>query len=205
MFSVEVGPKKSLTSYLRPETAQLIFTNFKNVVFSMGATLPFGIAQIGKAFRNEISPRSFLFRLREFTQMEIEFFVNPEKLNECPVFEEVAVLEINLLTAEDQERGVEETKKITLGDAVKSGIIKSKWHAYWIGDSFKWLFNLGIHPERLRVREHMKTELAHYAVQTFDVEYFGRNIRRQMSAPHSEPAQSSYVLLHVAFPDECPG
>lgn len=172
MFSVEVGPRKSVTAYLRPETAQLIFTNFKNVVFSMGATLPFGIAQIGKAFRNEISPRNFLFRLREFTQMEIEYFVNPEKLDDCPRFGDVAGLEVNMLTAEDQERGIGEARKMTLGEAVEAGIVKSKWHAYLIGESIKWLQGLGIRPERLRVREHVKTELAHYAVQTFDVEYY---------------------------------
>lgn len=66
-------------SYLRPETAQGIFVNFKNVVDSMSPKLPFGIAQIGKAFRNEITPRDFLFRLREFDQMEIEYFVKPEE------------------------------------------------------------------------------------------------------------------------------
>jgi glycyl-tRNA synthetase len=172
MFSVGVGPRRSINAYLRPETAQLIFTNFKNVVFSMGATLPFGVAQIGKAFRNEISPRNFLFRLREFTQMEIEFFVNPEKINYCHRFEEVSSLEVNLLPAEAQEEGVDEARRISLGDAVRSGIIKCEWHAYWIGESLKWLLNLGIRPERLRVREHVKAELAHYAVQTFDIEYF---------------------------------
>ncbi|MFZ8854715.1 MAG: glycine--tRNA ligase, partial [Thermofilaceae archaeon] len=102
MFATTVGPRREqpLVAYLRPETAQLIFTNFKNIVFAMGATLPFGVAQYGKAFRNEISPRGFLFRLREFTQMEIEYFVNPRKLNFCPYFEEVKDLKVNLLTAE---------------------------------------------------------------------------------------------------------
>ncbi|ABL77698.1 glycine--tRNA ligase [Thermofilum pendens] len=172
MFDTQVGPRKSMTAYLRPETAQLIFTNFKNVVFTMGATLPFGIAQIGKAFRNEISPRNFLFRLREFTQMEIEYFVNPEKLNECPYFKEVEELRVNFLSAEEQERGVSEAKSIKLGEAVETGVIKNAWHAYWIGESLRWLWSLGLRPERLRVREHVKTELAHYAVQTFDIEYF---------------------------------
>ena len=79
MFKTNVGPVDDGSSYayLRPETAQHIFTNFKNVVDSTSRTLPFGIAQIGKAFRNEITPRNFIFRVREFEQMELEFFVQP--------------------------------------------------------------------------------------------------------------------------------
>ena len=79
MFKTNVGPISDGSSfaYLRPETAQQIFTNFKNVVDSSSKTLPFGIAQIGKAFRNEITPRNFIFRVREFEQMELEFFVKP--------------------------------------------------------------------------------------------------------------------------------
>jgi glycyl-tRNA synthetase len=78
MFSTHVGAQGDLKSYLRPETAQGIFVNFKNVVDSMSPKLPFGIAQIGKAFRNEIAPRDFLFRVREFEQMEIEYFIKEE-------------------------------------------------------------------------------------------------------------------------------
>ena len=79
MFKTNVGPIDDGTSYayLRPETAQQIFINFKNIVDSTSQTLPFGIAQIGKAFRNEITPRNFIFRVREFEQMELEFFVKP--------------------------------------------------------------------------------------------------------------------------------
>jgi len=80
MFKTNVGPldNEDSISYLRPETAQGIFTNFKNVVDTFYPSLPFGIAQIGKAFRNEISPRDFVFRSREFEQMEIEYFINPK-------------------------------------------------------------------------------------------------------------------------------
>jgi glycyl-tRNA synthetase len=85
MFKTTVGPidDDASISYLRPETAQGIFTNFKNVVDSFSPDLPFGIAQQGKAFRNEISPRDFVFRSREFEQMEIEYFVDPEKWEEA--------------------------------------------------------------------------------------------------------------------------
>lgn len=85
MFKTNVGPvaDESSVSYLRPETAQGIFTNYKNVVDSFYPDLPFGIAQQGKAFRNEISPRDFVFRSREFEQMEIEYFVSPDKWEEA--------------------------------------------------------------------------------------------------------------------------
>ena len=82
MFETKVGAQGDVKSYLRPETAQGIFVNFKNVVDSMSPKIPFGIAQIGKAFRNEIAPREFLFRVREFEQMEIEYFVKEENWEE---------------------------------------------------------------------------------------------------------------------------
>ena len=84
MFKTSIGPVDDGSSYayLRPETAQQIFTNFRNVLDSTSRTLPFGIAQIGKAFRNEITPRNFIFRVREFEQMELEFFVEPGSDNE---------------------------------------------------------------------------------------------------------------------------
>ena len=85
MFKTNVGPVDdgSNFAYLRPETAQQIFTNFKNVLDSTSNSLPFGIAQIGKAFRNEITPRNFIFRVREFEQMELEYFVSPGKDDEA--------------------------------------------------------------------------------------------------------------------------
>lgn len=81
-FNTQINYVDTATSYLRPETAQGIFTNFKNIVDSFYPDLPFGIAQQGKAFRNEISPRDFVFRSREFEQMEIEYFVNPAQWEE---------------------------------------------------------------------------------------------------------------------------
>ncbi len=82
MFKTEIGAVEGSVSYLRPETAGGIFVNFKNVVDSLHPKLPFGIAQIGKAFRNEIAPRDFIFRSREFSQMEIEYFVRPDSWEE---------------------------------------------------------------------------------------------------------------------------
>jgi glycyl-tRNA synthetase len=81
MFKTNIGPIDSVDSiaYLRPETAQGIFTNYKNIVDTIYPDMPFGIAQIGKAFRNEISPRDFIFRVRELEQMEVEYFVHPDE------------------------------------------------------------------------------------------------------------------------------
>ena len=170
MFRTPVGPEGDYSSFLRPETAQVIFTNFSNVLDTCRMKLPFGIAQIGKAFRNEISPRNFLFRLREFEQMEMEFFVDPEKKSDCPEMGLVEDLRANVLTAKEQG-GKHKIIKIKIKDLLKKKIIKSKWHAYWIGRRYKWFLDLGINSDKLRLREHVDTELSHYSSATWDIEY----------------------------------
>jgi len=171
MFATHVGPKKTSVAYLRPETAQLIFANFRDVWFTMRLSLPFGIAQVGRVFRNEISPRNFLFRLREFEQMELEFFFNPAKGDECPLFSEVEDLRCRILTAAEQEEGAYDGRVMRIGEAWRSGVFGCKWHAYWVGESLLWLERIGVDLSRIRVREHVKSELAHYTIQTFDIEY----------------------------------
>jgi glycyl-tRNA synthetase len=106
MFKTNVGPKedKSSVSYLRPETAQVIFADFKLIADNARLKLPFGIAQIGKGFRNEISPRDFLFRCREFEMMEIEYFTHPDNTKKCIFIDEVLEEELSFLTAEMQEK-----------------------------------------------------------------------------------------------------
>ncbi|MDI2097950.1 glycine--tRNA ligase [Ruicaihuangia caeni] len=113
--------------YLRPETAQGIFVNFANVLSAARMRPPFGIGQIGKSFRNEITPGNFIFRTREFEQMEMEFFVEP---------------------------GTDE-----------------EWHQYWIDQRFNWYVDLGIDADNLRLFEHPKEKLSHYAKRTVDIEY----------------------------------
>ncbi len=129
MLKTVLGPVEATgtVTYLRPETAQGIFVNFDNVLQSSRKKLPFGIAQIGKAFRNEITPGNFTFRTREFEQMEIEYFVKP---------------------------GTDE-----------------EWHQKWIDERFAWYIRYGIRRENLRLREHAKDELAHYAKRCVDIEY----------------------------------
>jgi glycyl-tRNA synthetase len=129
MFETFLGPVQddAAKAYLRPETAQGIFINFKNVLQFSRRRPPFGIAQIGKSFRNEITPGNFIFRTREFEQMEMEFFVPP-------------------------------------GDA-------PEWHRRWMEIRMNWYTELGIRPDRLRLREHGADELSHYSLATSDVEY----------------------------------
>jgi glycyl-tRNA synthetase len=129
MFRTHMGPVETEGNlvYLRPETAQGIFINYENVRRTSRLRLPFGIAQIGKAFRNEITPGQFVFRTREFEQMEMEYFCRPE---ESP-----------------------------------------KWFEYWQQERMRWYTDLGLAPERLRLRSHGADELSHYSSGTSDVEY----------------------------------
>lgn len=169
MFSTQVGPYEGSISYLRPETAQLIFVNFPRLYQVARKRMPLGIAQIGKAFRNEISPRNFLFRLREFEQMEIEFFFDPEN-DECPYYNEVKDYKALVLTAEMQERG-EKEKEMKIADIVPD-VPGREWLVYWIVRSLKWYEKIGVKKELLRVREQLPDERAHYSQGTWDIEFY---------------------------------
>lgn len=129
MFKTFQGVTEDSTStlYLRPETAQGIFVNFKNIARTTRKKIPFGVAQIGKSFRNEITPGNFIFRIREFEQMELEFFCKP---------------------GTDLE-----------------------WFEYWRVYCRKWLLDLGINEEHLRLRDHDKDELCFYSKATTDFEF----------------------------------
>ena len=170
MFKTNVGPIEGNIAYLRPETAQLIFADFKLIAENSRLKLPFGIAQIGKAFRNEISPRDFLFRTRELEMMEIEYFVHPKNINKCPFIKEVLNHKMNVLSAESQEKNKSHVK-ITMKQALDKKIIKTEWHAYWLATEYKWFVGLGAKPDNFRIRQHTKNELSHYALDTWDLEY----------------------------------
>jgi glycyl-tRNA synthetase len=130
MFKTFMGPVEDQAAvvYLRPETAQGIFVNFANVLTTTRKKLPFGVGQIGKSFRNEITPGNFTFRTREFEQMEIEYFVKPGDDEEC--------------------------------------------YRHWVEVRYNWYQELGINPDRLRLRPHNPEELAHYAKACIDIEYY---------------------------------
>ena len=129
MFRTHMGPVETDENmvYLRPETAQGIFINFENVRRTNRLKLPFGIAQVGKSFRNEITPGQFVFRTREFEQMEMEYFCRPGESDE--------------------------------------------WFQYWLDARYQWYVDLGMSPEKLRLRHHDPDELSHYSSGTADVEF----------------------------------
>jgi glycyl-tRNA synthetase len=163
MFETNVGQDDK--SYLRPETAQLIFADFKAVYDNSRLKLPCGIAQVGKAFRNEIAPRDFLFRSREFEQMEMQYFIDPEKKDECSGYNKIKNKKIKILDSNEKE------DIWSISEMIKKNIFKNKWHAYWLYYSYEWFLNLGIDKNNLRLREHRKDELAHYANAAVDIEY----------------------------------
>jgi glycyl-tRNA synthetase len=163
MFSTKIGAGKGKNAYLRPETAQGIFINFRRLSNYFREKLPFGVAQIGRAFRNEISPRQGVIRLREFNQAELEFFVHPAE-KKHPNFPEVSG---DVLTLVDK---FDKVHRITLDEAVKRGIIANQVLAYFIGKTRRFLLAIGIKDEKLRFRQHKDDERAHYATDCWDAE-----------------------------------
>ncbi|KAK4773545.1 hypothetical protein SAY87_028564 [Trapa incisa] len=168
MFQTSIGPSGTIAGFMRPETAQGIFVNFKDLYYYNGNRLPFAAAQIGQAFRNEISPRQGLLRVREFTLAEIEHFVDPEDKSH-PKFSEVSHLEFLMFPREQQMSGQSATKTC-LGEAVAMGTVNNETLGYFIGRVYLFLTHLGIDKDRLRFRQHLANEMAHYAADCWDAE-----------------------------------
>ncbi|XP_047095288.1 glycine--tRNA ligase, mitochondrial 1-like [Lolium rigidum] len=168
MFQTSIGPAGLSVGYMRPETAQGIFVNFKDLYNYNGQKLPFAAAQIGQAFRNEISPRQGLLRVREFTLAEIEHFVDPEDKSH-PKFADVADLEF-LMFPRDLQLSGESAKLLKLADAVSKGTVNNETLGYFIGRVYLFLTRLGIDKSRLRFRQHLPNEMAHYAADCWDAE-----------------------------------
>ncbi|MFH1365271.1 MAG: glycine--tRNA ligase [archaeon] len=168
MFKTKVGTLDAMDSYLRGETAQGMFMNFKLIQQTSRMQLPFGIAQIGRCFRNEIAPRDFLFRSREFHIGEFEFFINSEEKKCSLLTSEHLNLKLRLLDEETQKTGKSIPKETTIGKMIKEKKLE-EWHAYWLAEQIKWFLDLGL--EEIKVREHMKSELSHYSSATFDIDY----------------------------------
>lgn len=166
LFQTYVGPYTQNIAYLRPEAAQGMFINFKNVYTVMRERLPLGIAQIGRVARNEISPRQGMFRLREFTIMEVEFFYDPEDPGEPPFNRFNSKLRIH--TAEARAKGLEEVIEVRADEAHREGIAKSPWLAYWMGVANEFVKALGVSSSDIMFEEKLPHERAHYATQTFD-------------------------------------
>lgn len=160
----ERAGKKS-EGYLRPETAQGIFANFQRLLRFNRDKLPFGVMQIGRAYRNEISPRQSLIRLREFTLAEVEVFVDPDEKKKHPRFEDVKDRTLRMVpsTGEEGEKSV--------GEVVSSGIIVNEYLGYHIARVNEFLESIGIPRAKIRFRQHHRDEMAHYAQDCWDAEF----------------------------------
>lgn len=168
MFGTSIGPTGLVKGFLRPETAQGIFVNFKRLLEFNQGRLPFAAAQIGNSFRNEISPRSGLIRVREFTMAEIEHFCDPNH-KDHPKFADVADHEMALYSACNQMDG-KSASKLTIGEAVKTKLVANETLGYFLARVHMFLTKIGIIPSRLRFRQHMNNEMAHYACDCWDAE-----------------------------------
>ncbi|MBR9705014.1 glycine--tRNA ligase [Candidatus Pacearchaeota archaeon] len=168
MFKTGVGALSDEVSYLRGETAQGMFLDFKLIMQTSRMKLPFGIAQIGRCFRNEIAPRDFLFRSREFHIGEFEFFINKDE-KECDILTDVYKgVRIKLLDSETQVKDSTELRETTIGEMLNEGRLEP-WHAYWLSEQVLWFNSIGL--TEIKIREHMKDELSHYSSATFDIDY----------------------------------
>ncbi|PIQ92546.1 MAG: glycine--tRNA ligase [Parcubacteria group bacterium CG11_big_fil_rev_8_21_14_0_20_39_14] len=153
MMKTFAGPveDEAAVTYLRAETCQGIYMNYENVLNSMRLKIPFGICQIGKAFRNEINPKDFIYRTREFEQIEMQWFCRPSRIN------------------------ANSARLVSRGSLANKTRIEEwgtdEWFEYWKKERMKWYLDLGIKKENIRFREHVKDELAHYAQKAVDVEY----------------------------------
>jgi glycyl-tRNA synthetase len=169
MFRTTIGPYSDAVGYGRPEAAQGIFVEFKRLYEMAREKLPFGVIQIGRALRNEISPRQGLVRLREFTIGDLEFFFDPEE-PDCYLLKDVENETLRLLLTRDRLKGSEKFTEATVEVALEKGYIKSQWQAVFMALEKKLLIELGVPAEKQRFIEKHPWERAHYSSQTFDQE-----------------------------------
>ncbi|UCH90260.1 MAG: glycine--tRNA ligase [Thermoplasmata archaeon] len=170
MFKTNIGPGSKRIGYLRPETAQGMFINFHLLYRYFREKIPFGVVQIGRAFRNEISPRQGMIRLREFKMAELEYFIDPSDKSH-PKYERIKGLKIPLLPAgKPQEEAKPTTVAITLEEAIEKKILGSEVMAYFIGLTYEYLNSIGLSGPSLRFRQHGEKEKAHYAEDCWDAE-----------------------------------
>lgn len=170
MFQTSIGPSSNNPGFLRPETAQGQFVNFAKLLEFNQSQMPFASASIGKSYRNEISPRAGLLRVREFLMAEIEHFVDPDGGKTHSRFHEIEHVELPLLDEQTQLSGKTDTRTITVGQAVKDGIIDNQTLGYFLARIHTFLGKIGVDMSKLRFRQHMQNEMAHYACDCWDAE-----------------------------------
>ena len=170
MFQTSIGPSSSVAGYLRPETAQGQFLTFQKLLEFNQQAMPFASACIGKSFRNEISPRSGLLRVREFLMAEIEHYVDPEGGKKHPRFQEIKDVKLVLLDRKVQLAGKTEAKTLPIGEAVSTGLVDSETLGYFMARIHQFLKRIGIDQGKVRFRQHMANEMAHYAADSWQAE-----------------------------------
>ncbi|KAK3295599.1 uncharacterized protein B0H64DRAFT_395722 [Chaetomium fimeti] len=170
MFQTTIGPSSNTPGYLRPETAQGQFLNFAKLLEFNTGQMPFASASIGKSYRNEISPRAGLLRVREFLMAEIEHFVDPEGHKKHHRFHEVEDIELDFLDRHVQLSGKTTTTRLTVGKAVQDGLVDNETLGYFLARIHLFLKKIGIDQSKIRFRQHMANEMAHYACDCWDAE-----------------------------------
>ncbi len=193
MFKTTIGPYSEAVGYGRPEAAQGIFVEYKRIYEYAREKLPFGVAIIGHALRNEISPRQGPIRLREFTIMDLEFFFDPEE-PQCTMLKDMENETLRLLPAEKVSKGVDDTIEVTVKEALSKRLIKTEWQAFFMVLSKRFLAKLGVPEDKQRFIEKLDWERAHYSVQGYDqqiylerwgwVEISGHNYRTDYDLRH---------------------
>jgi glycyl-tRNA synthetase len=172
MFGTKIGAMKaSRQAYMRPETAQGMFMLYPSLYRHFRQKLPFGAIQTGKGYRNEISPRQGMIRLREFNMAELEYFIDPEN----PPLVDISMEEETISLIPDPKGKEREVIKLSFHDAISQGLIKDKTVGYFLSRTWDFLINVGIDPSKIRFRQHEGTEMAHYAEDCWDCEILGEH------------------------------
>lgn len=172
MFGTKIGAMRaSRQAYMRPETAQGMFMLYPSLYRHFRQKLPFGAIQTGKGYRNEISPRQGMIRLREFNMAELEYFIDPEN---PPVIDLSMKKEIVSFIPDPHGEDYKEVK-ISFSEAIDQGVMKDHTVAYFLSRTLDFLINVGINPSKIRFRQHEGTEMAHYAEDCWDCEIFGEH------------------------------
>ena len=172
MFGTKIGAMKaSRQAYMRPETAQGMFMLYPSLYRHFRQKLPFGAIQTGKGYRNEISPRQGMIRLREFNMAELEYFIDPEN----PPINDISMKKERISLIPDPKGNEHEVVSISFPDAISQGILKDQTVAYFLSRTWDFLIGVGIKPSNIRFRQHEGTEMAHYAEDCWDCEILGEH------------------------------
>ncbi|KAK5677422.1 Glycine--tRNA ligase 1, mitochondrial [Elasticomyces elasticus] len=172
MFSTQIGATGREPAFLRPETAQGQFLSFNKLLEFSDGQLPMASACIGYSFRNELSPSRGLLRVREFLMAEVEHFVDPKSGKKHPKFASVRDVKLPLLDRNTQSAGGSTPQIMTIGEAVDTKLVDNETLGYFLVRIMQFMDKIGIDMTKLRFRQHMANEMAHYAADCWDCELF---------------------------------